>query len=504
MTARFATTSVVSCDFVDPPPFPTSATSVVPVTSDDSEVRSSRCMSRNENWIDVEAGNSVNKTRNWLSLDEEFLGFDDLTVHADAAMYGSMPITAGLRLTRWQALLHGLGWLGLLYTVTSTMGYVSGEVTSWRTCSAFLSGFTRFSLVWISSTGSSVLHLVLPLLLRRRLVRPQTACRVYGSMMIGCSFPAALITMHLFYILLGIEENEGHCSDKFLLAHTFRFSTGLFCVHTAYVFLCNEGAWLWTVWGWCLLNLMANGVDIYLNVIDMQTQCFSLGMAVPTLVWLVIFSCRRRRRVQQAKMAIKVDQDAYNAAWHRVSSQEQAAVLNETAADIKIKLPPCDDLRQAVKNLDQLYADAVSVEEAFADMMNMVASLSGGRFVAAPLKKTSRSFQKLRRAYADDCSKLCDVVRGSIVYDSLEGIQKGLEVLREETTIRRLKNRFDPSYDATLTGGYRDLCLNVDMDCGKCRAPHTCEIQLHHVKLFGLKSHGGHTRYIEFRDLCGR
>eukprot|EP00929_Paragymnodinium_shiwhaense_P037261 TRINITY_DN19888_c0_g1_i4.p1 TRINITY_DN19888_c0_g1~~TRINITY_DN19888_c0_g1_i4.p1 ORF type:complete len:111 (+),score=11.76 TRINITY_DN19888_c0_g1_i4:536-868(+) len=110
----------------------------------------------------------------------------------------------------------------------------------------------------------------------------------------------------------------------------------------------------------------------------------------------------------------------------------------------------------------------------------------------------------MRRAYANDVTKLCDVVRGSVVYESMEELRLGLEVLEQNVMIRRIKNRFHPQYNDAASLGYRDLCVNIEIPTDKYRTPHICELQMHHTGLFKLKTDGGHRRYIHHRDLCGR
>merc|ERR1712054_562529 len=119
------------------------------------------------------------------------------------------------------------------------------------------------------------------------------------------------------------------------------------------------------------------------------------------------------------------------------------------------------------------------------------------------IKQTKRALEKLRRSYGDDGSLLADLTRGSIIYESMKGIEDGLRLLAQESSIVRLKNRFDPSYDSAATAGYRDVSINISFPAGSGMRIHICEVQLQHKELFALKSEGGHKRYIEFRNLSG-
>merc|ERR1712137_281603 len=105
--------------------------------------------------------------------------------------------------------------------------------------------------------------------------------------------------------------------------------------------------------------------------------------------------------------------------------------------------------------------------------------------------------------YGDDATRLCDLVRGSIVYQSLAGIRLGLEKIAERVDIVRLKNRFDPSYDADQTAGYRDVSLLFQVIVGSSERRHICECQLQHQEIYRRKTRGGHARYKSFRNKIG-
>ena len=55
----------------------------------------------------------------------------------------------------------------------------------------------------------------------------------------------------------------------------------------------------------------------------------------------------------------------------------------------------------------------------------------------------------------------------------------------------RIKNRLNPAFDASLTGGYRDLLVNVHFPATN----HIAEIQITLTGLLDVKKSGGHTMY---------
>ena len=64
---------------------------------------------------------------------------------------------------------------------------------------------------------------------------------------------------------------------------------------------------------------------------------------------------------------------------------------------------------------------------------------------------------------------------------------------QEGRTLRvlRIKNRLNPAFDASLTGGYRDLLVNVHFPATN----HIAEIQITLTGLLDVKKSGGHTMY---------
>ena len=69
----------------------------------------------------------------------------------------------------------------------------------------------------------------------------------------------------------------------------------------------------------------------------------------------------------------------------------------------------------------------------------------------------------------------------------------------------RIKNRLDPGYDAGLSGGYRDVNLNLRFASPVAERlgieTHVCEVQLVLRGVAELKSDEGHQHYVECRNL---
>ena len=78
------------------------------------------------------------------------------------------------------------------------------------------------------------------------------------------------------------------------------------------------------------------------------------------------------------------------------------------------------------------------------------------------------------------------------------------EILKSDLS----KCRFDPDFDASATGGYRDLQLSVKLRCKEAVERgvdnHVCELQLQLEDFRALKSEQGHAGYVIRRNLLAQ
>eukprot|EP00747_Dinoflagellata_sp_TGD_P090542 gnl/TRDRNA2_/TRDRNA2_164732_c0_seq1.p1 gnl/TRDRNA2_/TRDRNA2_164732_c0~~gnl/TRDRNA2_/TRDRNA2_164732_c0_seq1.p1 ORF type:complete len:656 (-),score=83.55 gnl/TRDRNA2_/TRDRNA2_164732_c0_seq1:302-2269(-) len=154
-----------------------------------------------------------------------------------------------------------------------------------------------------------------------------------------------------------------------------------------------------------------------------------------------------------------------------------------------------------------LYAQARALHGPLHRRLQDWASASNGVSVSPPLKKEQRVAQKVMRSYGGHVSRVVDIVRASIIYEDLQDLIVGLRTIiaDDNAIIRAVKNRFDSTYDASTTAGYRDVCLILRLDSNETRAAgcnlHMCEVQLHIQSFFSVKTDEGHARYIEWRNL---
>ena len=81
-------------------------------------------------------------------------------------------------------------------------------------------------------------------------------------------------------------------------------------------------------------------------------------------------------------------------------------------------------------------------------------------------------------------SRLVDLCRQSIVFTSIVDLAQCLKLIEDDPEIQleRIKNRLDPAYRSVLSGGYRDVAVNLRIVSAHtvdlCLKLHVCEVQL--------------------------
>jgi len=158
--------------------------------------------------------------------------------------------------------------------------------------------------------------------------------------------------------------------------------------------------------------------------------------------------------------------------------------------------------RQAVNRIDVLYeSSALKQKPPFDDMVRRLGADAKALDVkVAPLKSLARAFEKtaMKKENRFDSDLLLDLVRGMLVFQTVEGIAAALELLANAKdrgwTVVRIKNRMKEPTD----GGWADVLLNLKANDD---ANHfICELQLVHKKMLVTREElGGHDAYNEFR-----
>jgi hypothetical protein len=112
-------------------------------------------------------------------------------------------------------------------------------------------------------------------------------------------------------------------------------------------------------------------------------------------------------------------------------------------------------------------------------------------FAIGPTKKASEALVKCTKKYGGDPLLVTDYCRVSMFTKDIATLLAVMEILltKYKDKVRRIKLSNLRSDHASLTGGYRDCKVNIDVD------GHICEIQLHLEQLWNIKEGKGYAHY---------
>lgn len=140
------------------------------------------------------------------------------------------------------------------------------------------------------------------------------------------------------------------------------------------------------------------------------------------------------------------------------------------------------------------------------------ARATGGEHHAASVKAESRALQKVFRSYHGKWTRLCDLVRTSLVFDTpqqiaacLREITKAADATPAEVELvptSDSKCRLRVDFDAErLSGGYRDVQISMRLPSARNCEGHIVEVQLHLKDIYNIKTADGHAAYVRARNL---
>ncbi len=99
--------------------------------------------------------------------------------------------------------------------------------------------------------------------------------------------------------------------------------------------------------------------------------------------------------------------------------------------------------------------------------------------------------EKIESDYFGDASKLLDIAGSKVVYETIEGLYKGLEKFNKQFKILKIKDRIQEPLN-----GYRDILMNIKMKNG-----HIAEFRLHLKEMDEVADGIGHKLYEEVRSI---
>ena len=248
---------------------------------------------------------------------------------------------------------------------------------------------------------------------------------------------------------------------------------------------------------------------------------------------IVLTELKYRATLRRAHEMTRADAKSYDEVWKTfVADETKLKALSGLADAYKAAMAGAEkrSKRQAVPSVGDLFEDAFALQSLVLAKAEAIGG-DAGAVVYGSTKTVARAFQKAWRSYAGDYRRLCDVVRVSIAFETIDELTACLERIVADDELELVpqgleKCRFDPEYDpyAGQFVGYRDLQLGARFRSEATRKQgldqHVVEIQLHlrvfeaikrgHVTV-GLPVHttnladwrmgSGHRTYVSCRNL---
>jgi len=265
----------------------------------------------------------------------------------------------------------------------------------------------------------------------------------------------------------------------------------------------------------CTLNatIYASGDSSHRDQSIKSTWFGSTFASVGTLILL-----RRQRAMAKAQRIADEDAIRYAKLWNQLlftpAFRNSLAPLQDAWNKVQCEALPLPKSQRAPTSIGELFHHADLLNDMFQQKLYDLCEACGGEFHQCDVKTEARALQKVGRSYEGHWRQLCDLVRTSLVFDSLSslvvclteiGLDEELLVVKSGTEKMRIREDYDAG---TKSGGYRDVQLCVLLNTEEARArgvhKHLAEVQLHLRHLVALKSEGGHASYVLRRNLSGR
>ena len=266
----------------------------------------------------------------------------------------------------------------------------------------------------------------------------------------------------------------------------------------------------------------------------------------------ILFYYLRWRAIKKAQSLLSGDQTKYEETWKNILQNERIYIdhLMQKIEEIKcqkILLPARQMIQVAdsgilsrqlkfrwypLRSLDQLYVQAICLEPILLRKVKDWAVGCSGCFACTSaaglreyvqysdieknktfnvkwcrLKTEGRAIEKSIRSYGQDVSRVLDVVRQSIVFKSVQDLMSCFSSIAadHEVEVIRIRNRYDINYNSNMSGGYRDVNMNLRIKsplAAQLRVEaHVCEVQLLLQSVAELKNGAGHKNYVIWRNL---
>ena len=210
-----------------------------------------------------------------------------------------------------------------------------------------------------------------------------------------------------------------------------------------------------------------------------------------TISIIVLAELKYRATMRHAHEMSRTDAKSYDEVWKTfVADETKLKALSGLADTYKAAMAGAEkrSKRQAAASVGALFEDAYALQPLVVAKAEAIGGDTGAAYGST--KTVTRAFQKAWRSYAGDYRRLCDVVRVSIAFETIDELTACLERIVADDELELIpqgmeKCRFDPEYDpyAGQFVGYRDLQLGARFRSEATRKQgldqHVVEIQLH-------------------------
>jgi hypothetical protein len=144
---------------------------------------------------------------------------------------------------------------------------------------------------------------------------------------------------------------------------------------------------------------------------------------------------------------------------------EKSNLMAQSILPTGVKYEPLKKLPvQSQDELARMYLTAERIKPEFDAVNRKIAESVGGEWQAPSLKGSARAVEKSIDDYKGDVRNLKDLVRGTIVVNSVDDVPKVIEAIRAKYPIEKSGFRNFLDRNVTPADGYRDAKMNVVVD----------------------------------------
>lgn len=172
----------------------------------------------------------------------------------------------------------------------------------------------------------------------------------------------------------------------------------------------------------------------------------------------------------------------YRGELHSDTEEEVFADLREKFGDEKLK--------STIEKFDARFKVLIPHKEGFDSIVKDIAKNHNSEPMLAPLKGRKRGVQKALLDYNGRVTRMGDIIRASIVANTIQEVDAIAEEIHQRFTIKKFSNRFSPP----LPSGYSDMLFQVEIEPGI-----VAELQVHIPEMIRAKEEAGHFVYEKYR-----